>query len=192
MKRFRTATLALSTALLLTMVFGSPASAFSMIKLTGNYGDFGTMSKTSDGPDTPGAKCGYSAPDSTHVAHLVWIKVFPWKALAFNRTSVNDQQQIKFQVTGQRSTDGGTSWKKVGSVSETRTASETRSAKFASLTVKTSGKANQLFRAIVTLTWLRNGKADGLAQARMEYYSVKWTVGDPAYVFTNACDGAAD
>jgi len=192
MKRVRTLTLAFSAALLLAAAVGSPASAFSMIKLTGNHGDFGTASKTSDGPATPGAKCGYSAPDSNQVAHLVWIKVFPWKAVAFNRTSGNDQQQIKFQVTVQRSTDGGTSWKKVGSASETRTASETRSAKFASLTVNTSGKANQLFRAIVTLTWLHNGKADGLAQARMEYYSVKWTVGDPAYVFTDACDGASD
>ena len=192
MKRTRTLTLALSAALLLVAAIGSPASAYSVIKVTGNFGDFGTKPQTSDGPNTPGAVCGYSAPDSNQVAHLAWIKVFPWQAAAFDRTSANDRQPVKFQVTVQRSTNGGTSWKNVASKAQTRTASETTSAKFASLKVNASGKANQLFRAIVTLTWLHNGHADGLAKARMGFYGVKWTVGDPAFVFADACDGAQD
>jgi Tfp pilus assembly protein PilX len=192
MKRIRTLTLAFSAALLLAAAVGSPASAFSMIQLTGHYGEFGTKSNTADDSSRPGAKCGYSAPDQNGVAHLVWVKVFPWLALAYDRTSANDHQQIKFQVTLQRSKNGGATWKSVGSASQTRTGSDMQSASFGSLTVKASGKPNQLFRAIVTLTWLHNGQADGLARARMEYYGVKWTVGDPAYVFTDACDGASD
>ena len=80
----------------------------------------------------------------------------------------------------------------MGSVAQTRTTTDAKSAKFTSLTVNVSGKAGQLYRAIVTLTWLYQGNADGIAKARMEYYGVKWTVGSPDFVYHDACDGAAD
>jgi hypothetical protein len=194
MKRFRNLGIALSAGLVLSLALASAGSAFSTLKLTGHHGDFGTKPATADGPTMPGARCGYGAPDKTGTAHLAWVKVFPFDAAAYNRTKANDQQSVKFQLTVQRSINGGTSWASVGSTSETRTASETMSAAFDTLKVATHGKRNQLFRAIVTLTWLHNGTADGLAKVRMEYYSVKWapTVGDPSFVYQDACDGAAD
>ncbi len=191
MRIFRNVGMAITGALLLALAFGSAASAFSLITLSGNHGDFGTKPASSDGPATPGARCIYSAPIG-NVAHLASVKVFPFIALAYNRTGGSDSQAIKFQLTVQRSTNGGTSWKSVGSTAQTRMASETVSAKFSSLRVAVSGKSGQIFRAIVTLSWLRNGNVDGLAKARMEYYSVKWAVGNPDYIYQDACDGAAD
>lgn len=192
MRVIRTAGMAITGGLLLALAFGSTASAWSLISKSGNTGDFGTKPASADSPNAPGAKCIYSAADGSGVAHLAWVKVFPFKAIAYDRTGAKDQQPIKFQLTAQRSTDGGTTWKNLGSVSQTRTAPDTATAKFSSLKVAVSGKTGQLYRAIVTLTWLHNGNADGMAKARMEYYGVKWTVGDPAYVYQDACDGAAD
>jgi len=191
MKRFRGAAAAICLGATLAVALGSSASAYSLIQLSGNYGDFGTKPASADSANFPGAKCGYSAPVAG-VAHLAWIKVYAWKAIAFNRTGATDSQPIRFTVTVQRSKNGGTTWKNWGSVSQTRTTTDAKSAKFSALTVHTSGKAGQTFRAIVTLTWLHNGKADGVAQASMRFYSVDWTVGDPAWVFEDACDGAAD
>ncbi len=83
-------------------------------------------------------------------------------------------------------------WTTWASVSQTRTGSETKSARFSALTVNTNGKANETYRAIVTLTWMCNGHADGRVKASMDYYSVKWTVGIPTYVFYGNCTGTAD
>jgi hypothetical protein len=184
--------IALSLAALLALSLASSASAFHMIKLTGHYGDFGTSLSHQDSPDGPGARCGYSAADATGVAHLAWVKLFALKAIAYDRTGAVDHQKIRFTATLQRSGDGGSTWKNVSSVSETRTAYDNKSASFDALTVATTGTAGKLYRAVATLQWLRNGQVDGLAKLRMDYYSVKWTVGDPAYVFSGSCDGTAD
>ena len=191
MKRFKGLGIAISTALVLTVALGSPASAFSLIKLTGNHGDFGTKPASADSQNLPGAKCGYSAPVAG-VAHLAWIKVYGWKAIAFDRTGATDSQPITFKVTVQRSKNGGATWKNLGSASQTRTTTDAKAASFASLTVNTSGKLGETYRAMVTLTWLHNGSAEGTAKALMEFYSVKWTVGSPSFVYQDACDGAAD
>ena len=192
MKRFTSLGIATSLAMVLALLFSTPAAAFELIQLSGNYGDFGTKIATSDGPDTPGAKCGYSAKDAMNVAHLAWMKVYPFKAVGYDRTGSTDSQKIQFKVTVQRSQNDGASWKNVGSVAQTRTTTDAKSAKFTSLTVNVSGKAGQIFRAITTLTWLYQGHVDGIAKARMEYYGVKWTVGSPDFVYHDACDGAAD
>jgi len=73
-----------------------------------------------------------------------------------------------------------------------RTAISPHSAKFDAIKVYVNGSAGRLYRAISTLTWMRNGSATGFVKFRMEYYSVKWTVGVPSYVYHDACDGAAD
>lgn len=190
--RFRAVALALALGTTLAIAFGSVASAMTIIKLTGNYGDFGT---TTDGPGDPGARCGYSAPVSG-VAHLAWIKVYAFKIAAFDRNpAVVDQQPVKFMATLQRSTNGGTTWKNVGSsVSQTRTTHENQSAAFTDLKVvaPVKGQSGQLFRAMVTIQWLHNGHVDGLAKVRINQYGVKWTVGSPTYEFADACAGAAD
>jgi hypothetical protein len=192
MKRMRVLSAAVALGLIVVLSVGSTASAFQLLKLTGHHGDFGTALSHADTPDAPGARCGYSAPDSSGFAHLAWIRVFPFKASAYDRTTGVDQQRIRFTATMQRSGDGGATWTSVGSVAQTRTATDTSSAAFDSLKVVTTGRSGKLYRTIAKLEWLRNGATDGLARVRMQYYSVNWTVGDPAYVYTDACEGAAD
>ena len=181
----------MAVGLILTMALAAPASAFSLIKLTGNHGDFGTKSATADGPNDPGAKCGYSAPDGSGFSYLQWVKVFPFIAGAYDRTSANDIQPITFMVTVQRSKDGGATWRNVGSISQTRNASETQSARFDTLKYMVSGKPGQLFRAITTLKWLHNGATEGLAKMRMEYYGYKWVV-NPTFVAKDFCPGETE
>jgi hypothetical protein len=123
---------AVTVSLLLALALAAPASAFVLLELSGNHGDFGTKPATSDGPESPGAKCIYGAPDANGFAHLTKIKVFPVLAIAYDQTGSADSQPIRFKVTAQRSVDGGATWKNVRSVSQTRTATDTSSASFAS------------------------------------------------------------
>jgi hypothetical protein len=192
MKQFRGAALGLALGTTLAIAFGSTASAFAILTVSGNHGEWGSSSATADDAAHPGARCGYAAPDTSGFAHLAWIKVYPFKALAYNHSGATDSQPVTFMATVQRSTDGGTTWKNGASASQTRTAFDNKSPKFDTLKVAVSGKEGSLYRAVVTLKWLKNGHVDGLVKVRMEYYSVKWTVGDPAFVYSNACDGAAD
>ena len=123
MKKLRNLGVALSAGLVLSLALASAASAMTIVKLTGNYGDFGT---TTDEAGDPGAKCGYSAPDAGGVAHLAWIKVYAFKIAAFDRNpAVINSQPVKFIATLQRSTNGGSTWKNVGSgMSQTLTTHE--------------------------------------------------------------------
>ena len=156
--------------------------------LTGNYGDFGTAIATADDLAHPGAKCGYSTPNQLGLSHLQWIKVYPFKAAAFDRTGGIDHQPVTFKVTLQRSTSPATTWSNVRSVSETRTAYDNKSATFDALKVYVKGKVGKLYRAIVTLKWIHNGTVDGLARGRMEYYAYKWAI-NPSFVGTDCCPG---
>lgn len=186
MNRIRTFSLALSLGLMLTLALGSTASAAVLIKDSGTHGDFGTI----DYDDThAGSRCGYSAPNSSGTAFLRWIKVFP----VFAGTSSGvSSQPIKWIVTIQKSADGGASWQQVTAASQTRTASGGNSAVYDPMKLSFTGRAGKLYRAISTLKWIRNGNVTGVVKLRMEYYSVKWTVGSPSYVYHGACDGAAD
>lgn len=192
MKWTRLAITSTSLGLLLALALGSTASAYETISESGNRGEWGSSPTTADSETSPGAKCGYAAPDDTGFAHLAWIRVFPFKALAFNSSGGVDQQQIREKVTLQRSTDGGTTWKKLSSLSQTRTATDSQSASFSTLKLATTGKQGSLYRALVTLQWLKGSRVDGMAKVRIEFYGVEWTVGDPAFIYENACDGAAD
>jgi hypothetical protein len=77
-------------------------------------------------------------------------------------------------------------------LSETRTASGGNSAAYDALKVSLTSKPSNVYRAVSTLQWIRNGSVTGLVKFRMEYYSVKWTVGQSDFVFQNYCTGAAD
>jgi hypothetical protein len=175
-------------ALTVALALVGPASAAVLVKQSGLWGDYGTY----DSSVQPGAKCGYSAADGTGTAYLRWIKVNPPKAAARDITSARDHQQVSWQVTIQR--DPGTGhWKNVAhSGVQTKTTYDDLSATYGSLKVYVNGAPGQIFRAIITLKWLRNGSVEGFVKLRIEYYSVKWTVGIPTYVFTDACTGSAD
>lgn len=55
-----------------------------------------------------------------------------------------------------------------------------------------NGAADQGFRAMAVLRWMRNGSVNGLLKANIYFYSAKWTVGDPGYQFEDTCWGVAD
>jgi hypothetical protein len=177
--------LGVSLGLLLALAFGSPAAAAVLIKDTGTHGDFGTHDDSTD----PGAKCGYSAANANGVAFLRWIKVYP----VFAGTSSGvSQQPVKWTVIIQRSPDNGTTWKNLISQSQTRTAKASSGAAFGAMKVAFTGNAKNDYRAISKLQWIRNGHVTGTTKLRMEFYSVKWTVGSPDFVFEDYCTGPAD
>src|SRR3954467_6656489 len=105
MSKLRKLPPAMAAGLILALALSSSASAFEVMTQTGNWGDFGTSVKHSDGLSRPGAKCGYGTADDMGVARLAWIKVFALKAVAFDRTASADTQPIKFSVTAQSSND---------------------------------------------------------------------------------------
>jgi hypothetical protein len=55
-----------------------------------------------------------------------------------------------------------------------------------------TGNGKNVYRAIAKLQWIRNGNVTGTVKLRMEFYSVKWTVGTPDFVFEDYCTGPAD
>jgi len=174
----------------LALMFNTTAQASELLLLTGDTGDFGTHDSNAD----PGAKCGYSAADNQGFAYLRWIKVFPVFAGARDiNGGVQDHQKVSWRVLIQRSGAPGGPWKTVArSTAQTRTAYDDVSAVYSPMKVYVSGKAGKYYRALSTLMWLRGGSVEGKAKLRMEYYSVKWTVGTPDYVFMDSCTGQAD
>ena len=186
--RGRTTIAAVIVGLTMALAAALPASAAELLTLTGNYGDFGTAIQTADDAGHPGAKCGYSVVNQAGLSYLQWIKVFPFKATAYDRTGAVDHQPVTFKVTLQVTTNPVTTWTNVRNVSETRTAYDNKSAGFDTLKVSVNGKAGKLYRAIVTLKWLYSGQTDGLARLRMEYYQYKWAI-NPSFIGKDLCPG---
>src|SRR5215510_2442213 len=100
--------LCLLLSLVLVLAMGGPVSAFQLLLLDGNYGDFGFL--PGDSPDTPGARCGYTGRLADSYAHLAWIKVRPPQAIAVDSTPNRDHQTVGWQITIQRQVNGG-KWK---------------------------------------------------------------------------------
>jgi hypothetical protein len=183
---------ALFTAILLglTLAFalGGTASAHVIVGTHGLTGDWGTY----DFVLTPEGRCGYSAPDGSGTAYLRWMKVTAPIIIARDVTPARDHQTARWQFKLQRSHNGG-AWRNVASsaVQNKITYDDTTST-LTPLKVFFKGHAGDKFRAMVTASWVRNGSVEGWVRFRVEFYSVKWTVGDPSYVYTDACDGAAN
>jgi hypothetical protein len=173
------------------MAWAGPTSALSIISLTGNYGDFGFL--PADAPGTPGARCGYSARLADSYAHLRWIRVRPPTVIAYDSTPQRDHQKATWQVKIQRQVSGG-SWNTVAkSGIQTRTVYDDLSGDYNAVKLYVNGSSlDQLFRAVGTIKWLKNGSVDGSARFSITTYGVKWTVGSPDYEYTDACGGMAD
>ena len=182
-------TTAVVVALVLAIGLSGTASATVVVGSHGVTGELGTH----DSQDTPEGKCGYSAENSSGEAFLRWIRVIPPQAIARDVTAGRDSQQIKWKFKIQRSTSGGP-WKNVASSPvQTKTAYDDTPAPFKAMKVYANGTSGmQRFRATVTVTWVRNGSDEGWIKFWIEYYSVKWTVGNPEYVFSGGCPGSAD
>jgi hypothetical protein len=186
-RRSRVATAAL-VALVMAVGLTLPASAWVALKDQGTRGNF----VLDDSGAHPGAKCGYAPADEHATAYFRWMKVFAPKMWARSTSGGRDHQQVSWKFQLQKSVNSGP-WQNIRtSATQTRTAYDDTPAAFTALKVYYNGNFADKLRAIVTMKWLRNGSAEGLVKLRLEYYSVKWDVGSPAYVYTDACDGAAD
>jgi hypothetical protein len=190
MNRRRPAAFAVLLGMLLAIAISAPASAFLIAAESGQRGDWGW--NPSDDSDTPGGRCGYSAENASGDAFLRWIRIRPPLILARDTTAAQNSQKASWQVVVQRKIGDG-QWRKVAeSGRQTRTTWDDHSGDFDPIKVYVNGQANQTFRGIVFLRWLRNGAVEGSVKLVTEYYGVKWTVGTPDYVFEFACDGASD
>ncbi len=184
----RRASLAAVLGLALAMGLSGPAAAFQILK---DQGPRGTL-LLNDGPSGQAARCGYAPADAHDVGYFRWMKVFPPSAYAQDTTAGRDQQKVRWFFTLQHSVNAGP-WQKVGSsAKQTKTAYDDTAAAFTPRKFYFNAGFNEQLRAIVTVQWLRNGAVKGIVKYRIEWYSVKWDVGSPSYIYTDACDGAAD
>lgn len=173
------------------LAVAGPASAVVVIAHHGQTGDWGYS--PADDASSPAAKCGYSSRLADSYAHLRWVKVRGPLIAARDTTASRDHQTVSWQVKAQRQVNGG-AWKTVASSAvHSGTAYDNTPASFSPIKLSVSGTAtNQLWRALIVLKWYRNGGVEGWTKAGIEYYGVKWTVGTPDYVFTDACTGVSD
>ena len=179
---------AIVLALSAVMLSAGTASAELIVEESGNRGAWDIV----DEAGTPGARCGYGAENSSGFAGLKWIRLLGPSVKAHNRTTGVDQQTVTFQVKVLRKIGAG-SWTTVASSGrQSRTASDSAWTAFDPIRVYVNGAPGQQFRAMAVLRWMRNGSVNGLLKANIYYYSVKWTVGSPDFVYEDACDGAAD
>jgi hypothetical protein len=188
-KNTRLAAIAAFVSLVSLLSMAGPAAAQQVISSHGQTGDWGYL--PADDPSSPGAKCGYSAAHDDGFAYLRWVKVRAPRIAARDITSGQDQQQVSWQAVIQRSSTTG--WKTIKkSAVHTFTANDQTSSPHSAIKVYVTANNDQNWRAVVLIKWLRNGSTEGWVKASITYYGVKWTVGDPAFVYTNSCDGRAD
>jgi len=194
MGRFASTRTAWSSAVLiglaLALSLSSVANAEVILVNKGTHGEAHIF----DSADFPGAKCGYGPENASGQAFLSWIKVFGVKVTAANRTSAVDHQPVSFQVVIQRQ-KGADPWKTFATSQRvTKTAADNAFTSFKPIKVFINNHSvnDQVFRAVVVLRWMRNGSVDGLLKARIEWYSVLWTVGDPSFVFDGFCTSWSD
>ena len=117
----------------------------------------------------------------------------PPQVIAVDSTAQREHQKATWQVKIQRQINGG-SWKSVAhAATQTRTVYDDLSGDYKAVKISVNGSAqNQLFRAVGTIQWLKNGSVDGSAKFSITTYGVKWTVGSPDYEYTDACGAMAD
>jgi hypothetical protein len=189
MKRNRVATFAALLGLVALLGLAGPVSATEVIASHGKTGDWGY--NPSDDSSHPVAKCGYSAPNGDGIAYLRWIKVQAPRVAARDITLGPDHQLVSWQAIIQRSSASGWTTIKNSPVHQF-TAYDNSSSAHSAVKVYVNGTNDASWRAVIRINWLRNGSTEGWIKARIEYYGVKWTVGNPDYVFTDACGGQAD
>jgi hypothetical protein len=176
--------LAVALGAMLALALGSPVAAASVLKQSGSIGDHGTR-PPDEGPE---ALCGFKQdPASLGSWYLRSITVYPVLA---GPAGGLDQQQIRWRVAIQRSTDGGTTWKTVRrSSAQTATADNVNPPSYTAIKQSVNGQDGQLFRAVSTLKWLTNGTATGVLKLWMETYGAKFGPYPSAVQYTNFCAG---
>ena len=179
--------LGLLVGMLIALSAAAPASAADVIDSDGMWG---TYTVDDSGAD-PGAKCGYGPENASGYAFFKWMKAYAPQVYARDTTGGRDHQKVRWIFKLQRSVQGG-AFKTVVSAEQTATAYDDTPAGFTPLKLYKNGRDGDVMRAILLIKWMRNGSVEGWVKLRIGYYSVKWTVGSPDYVFDDACTGRAD
>lgn len=181
------ASIAAALGMVLAIGFSLPVSAEVIVSSNGNHGEAHFF----DSEGFPGGTCGYGAANTAGFAHFKWMKLLGPSVKAYDRTVGVDHQQVVWKFMLQRKKPGHP-YTTVGSATQTKTAYDNSFTNFGTLKVYANGVAGDLFRAISFVKWIRNNSTDGSVKARIQFYGVKWTVGSPDFVFTDACTGQAD
>jgi hypothetical protein len=185
----RTTVFAALMSMVVLMAMAGPASAQQVISSSGKTGDWGYL--PSDDQSHPAAICGYSAPHMDGFAYMRWLKVRVPRIAARDISGGTDTQQVSWQALIQRSSASG--WKTIKKSSvHTFIANDQSSTNHSPVKVAVNSTTDQNWRAVVLIKWLRGGGTEGWVKTSIDNYGVKWTVGDPSFVFTNSCDGKAD
>jgi hypothetical protein len=176
-------------AVLLAISVSGVASAAVVIKDSGSHGVYYVV----DYDTQPGGRCGYGPENSAGQAYVKWIWFLKPEVYARDTTPAQDHQKVKLSYMVQHRVVGSmTKWKTVATGQQTKTAWDDTRAAFTSQKVYAPSTSTEVWRGLVNLKWLHNGSVVGQVTYRIEWYSVKWTVGNPDYVYQTWCDGRAD
>jgi hypothetical protein len=178
-------------AMVFTMlaVLASPAAAFTVLNQTGSQGDY----LVGDSSGDPGGRCGYGPENSHGVSKLVWVKVFAPAVEARDITAEVDRQQVRWRAKIQLADSETGPWTTVRrSPWEQDRAYEDQAADFHAVKLFHSTSGDRWYRAIVQIQWLHGGAKEGGVTGSIDFYSVKWTVGAPGFVFDGPCWSKAD
>lgn len=166
---------------------GMPASAAVVVAERGSVGAY----QITDSVDQPGARCRYSRANASGDAFLRWVVARPPEVFARDVTSGRDRQRISWTLVVQRSNGSGP-WRNVAAVRVGGRAWDDQAAELPRLKLFVRGREGFSYRAKGVIRWWRNRSVEGAAKYLIEYYAVRWTVGDPAHVFEGSCPGHAD
>lgn len=182
---FRTVVVALMLALLVM----HPATAYSILKETGSQGAY----IVTDTFDSPGGRCAYGNPNANGVASFRWMRLGPPTVFARDITTERDRQPVAWRFRLQRSPSGTGEWINVAtSPWEEARAHDDVGADFHAMKLSHASRGAGFYRGVIQIRWLRRGNVEGSVALAIERYAVKWTVGDPAYVFEGPCTNKAD
>jgi hypothetical protein len=183
--------LSFGLALSALLVAGAlPASAYTIVSIDGNHGDY-TFSDTTDSPPVT---CMFGQPQPPfETAYLHKVKVRAPALFAIDRTGARDHQKVswQFKVQGQVF-DSGPDWTTfVTSPLKTGTAYDNTPAPFNPITVKFNSRTqnpdperdNFVYRMMVIMRWYKpSGAVGGTIKLMPTYYRVKGPFSPP---FTN-------
>lgn len=175
-------------ATLLLALMASPASAAEVIKQTGSTGPY----VVTDTSGAPGARCGYKDVPASSEAFLQWIRVKP--PTVYRAGTGTAPQRVSWQVRLQRKRPPESTWVTVASTpNQDRHATDTTPAPFSALKVfYDAAHTSHQYRAVAVIKWYHGVTVSGTLQLRIQYYGVKWNVGNPDFVYTDACTAWAD
>jgi hypothetical protein len=178
-RRWITAT---TFGLLAAIALSSPAAAATLVKKSGQVGDYGTFPHS----DKSEARCGF-VDDPGNLIDLKWINVYaPGAGPAASRTS----QKVTWSVTIQSRPRAGGSWTKVASsATQTGTATNTTNPSFTAIKVHFQAVPDMLYRSELTISWITHGSVSGYVKLAPEWYATDHNGQHSTVVLGKYCPG---